>query len=215
MFQSRFPMDKNLRKTLLKNIPDIRVARDLAPRDTINTNPADSSKINLSDGERFWLTSAATLIHRQLLQILSISTLLAQEFSINLGLTKDGTSIGLSPQGMAELCGSLTTLTADSIRTVMGLQRSRLAKAMGKRLPASGADYSRAIFSEKCEDAMAKQAERDLNLSMARPSTLIQISGALKSGDSRRGEPRTGWIQHGQGLRSRSQHSTHGLFFPV
>jgi len=113
------------RVALVKGIPDIRDLRDLAPRDTLPSDPEDTR--DLSEGEKHWIVYIAPLLHRQLLQVLSVSALLAQETTGELKELEDGTCLKLSRSEMSNLCSSLVSLTADSIRTIVDFQRARIS----------------------------------------------------------------------------------------
>ena len=181
-----FPMERQRRAALVKGLPDIRDFRDLVPRDRLPQDP-DATR-HLSDGEKYWITQVAPKLHRQLLQILSIGAFLAQESASHLSEMKDGSGMGLDMVEMANLLGSLVVLTTDSIRSIVDEQRSRTLKASGRRPPPSVPDSQRMIISGKLEDEMAKNAERELNLKMAHPSTLAQVSSALRSGNQSAGQ---------------------------
>jgi hypothetical protein len=177
-----FPMEKARRVALLKGLPDIRSFRDLGVRDRLPDDPEDSK--HLTEGERFWITNAAPHLHRQLVQLLSVCAYLAQESAASVGLITDGTCSQLSPMEFAILCGSLVVLTTDSIRTIVDFQRSRILQAGGRKPPPSVSDKQRKIISEKLEDTMAKQAERQLNLKMSHPSILAPVGKVVKNGGS-------------------------------
>jgi hypothetical protein len=169
-------MERSLRSALLKGIPDIRTARDLSPRDRLPEDPEDSQR--LSNGEKFWLTSGAPMLHRQLLQALSFSVFLTQECVGAKTPLNDGSVVGLLKDEVVDLCSSLSTLLVDSIRSIVNLQRQRILQASGRKIP-SVAEAQRKIISDSMEETMAKQAEREMNLKLARPSTMAQLSNAL------------------------------------
>ena len=127
-----------------QGIPDI--FRDLRPRDKLPEDPEDTRL--LSDGEKFWITQAAPLLHRQLLQILSIGAFLAQETSGAMGKVDDGTRVLLDKEELANLCSSMVALTMDSIRTVVDLQRSRLLRAARRTSSLGGGFSARDYFRE-------------------------------------------------------------------
>ena len=175
-----FPMSNQHRVALIKGIPDIRTFRDLGPRDHLPEDPDDTR--DLSDGERVWITRIAPALHRQLLQILSVNAFLAQELSANFGAVQDGTFSGLELEDVANLCKTSVVLTMDSIRSIVDSQRSRILKAGGRRQIPSVGEAQRKIISDSMQEALAQQAERELNLKLARPTLISQVSSALKGG---------------------------------
>lgn len=181
---NEYPMERQRRAALLKGVPDIREFRDLVPRDRPPMDP-DATK-HLSEGERYWIMQAAPKLHKQLLQILSIGAFLAQESTAQLEELKDGSVLGLDKAEIANLLASMVALTADSIRSIVDEQRTRIVKVSGRRPPLSAPDSRRMILSSRFEDEMAKNAERDLHLKLAHPSTMAQVTNALTSGVGQR-----------------------------
>src|SRR5690348_3800882 len=88
-----FPMERSRRAIFLRNIPDIRDFRDLKPKDSLPDDPEDVK--HLGGGERYWITQAAPLLHRQLVQILNVGAFITQEIAGSLGTIKDGSIAGL------------------------------------------------------------------------------------------------------------------------
>jgi len=152
-----YPMGKQRRVMMLKDIPDIRDFRDLSPKDKLPQDSEDTK--NLTEGEKFWMVQAAPTMHRQLLQILSVSAFLAQETAGH-GRLIDGTQLNLRLEDIADLCSSLVALTVDSIRSIVDFQRSRLLLAGGRKPPPSVVEIQRQIISERMEDSLAKKSER-------------------------------------------------------
>lgn len=68
----------------------------------------------------------------------------------------------------------------DSIRSIVDSQRSRILKAGGRRQLPSVGEAQRKIISDSMQETLAQQAERELNLKLARPTLISQVSSALK-----------------------------------
>ena len=94
----------------------------------------------------------APKLHRQLLQILSIGAFLAQESTAQLDELKDGSVMALDKAEIANLLASMVALTADSIRSIVDEQRTRIVKVSGRRPPLSAPDSRRMILSGKFEE---------------------------------------------------------------
>jgi hypothetical protein len=193
---NEYPMEPKRRTMLLRDVPDIRSFRDLTPRNRLPEDPEDTK--SLSEGERYWITTVAPTLHRQLVQMLSVGCFLAQESAVQTldRPLADGSTRDLSTQEFANISSSLVTLLMDSIRTLVDFQRSRILKAGGRKAPLSVSEAQRKIISDQMEEVLVKDSERQMTLKLAKPSLLTQVARSIRGGGSTgssgggRGRPR-------------------------
>lgn len=158
---NEYPMKKDWRLSLLKGVPDVRGTRCLSAKDRLPEGAG-----YLDAGDRFWITSAAPTLHRQLLQCLSISTFMAQESS-----SYDCHKVGLAESEVYTMASYLSGLILDSIRSIVNFQRERTVRASGQRLPASKEEKERQIISDELQSKIVVEAERTAAFSVPQRSS--------------------------------------------